>query len=165
MIIAIGGPSNSGKSRLALEMIHAIGPERSVAVCLDDFVFPENQLPRIKDHVDWETPDTIDYSKFQRELLDASRTNEYVIAEGFLIYANKELIPLFDKMIFINLEQKTFKKRKAKDLRWGKEPEWYIDHIWRSYLDYGKPPANLKVLLLRGEEEWSMPRILNFLNN
>lgn len=165
MIIAIGGPSNSGKSRLALEITQAIGPERFVVMCLDNYVFPENELPRIKDHVDWETPDTIEYSRFQRELLVASRAYEYVIAEGFLIYANKELIPLFEKMIFITLERKTFKKRKADDLRWGKEPDWYIDHIWNSYLDYGKYPADENVLLLRGEEEWSMPRILNFLNN
>ncbi len=165
MITAIGGPSNSGKSRLAVEITRAIGPKRSVVMCLDDYVFPECELPRIRDHINWEIPETIDFSTFQSELLAASKTHEYVIAEGFLIYAQKGLVPLFDKMIFIDLDHKTFKRRKADDLRWGKEPDWYIDHIWKSYQAFGRPPADKDMLFLNGEEEWPMARILNFLNN
>jgi uridine kinase len=165
MIIAVGGPSNSGKSRLANEITLAVKPKRSVVMCLDDYVYPENELPRMKGHINWEIPATIDYHKFKAELLEASRSYDFVIAEGFLVYAHEDLVPLFDKMIFIELDEKTFKERKTDDLRWGREPDWYIDHIWESYLVFGRAPEGKNVFFLKGDELWPMDRILNFLNN
>ena len=67
-------------------------------------------------------------------------------------------------MIYVDLQEETFHKRKSTDLRWGREPEWYIDHIWKRHTQYGKPPEGNDLLMLQGEEEWPLDRILAFLN-
>ena len=37
-----------------------------------------------------------------------------------------------------DIPKELFLKRKALDKRWGEFPEWYMEHIWQSYLVYGK---------------------------
>ena len=49
-----------------------------------------------------------------------------------------------------------FYKRKREDTRWGKEPDWYIDYIWDSYLKYGRlRDSDSKTLYVHGTEDWS----------
>lgn len=164
MIIGIGGSSNAGKSNLAALIAEACSPRKVAIFSQDDYVYPEQALPRIRDHIDWEHPDTIDFDRFRSDLESAAHENDLVIAEGLFLFCRPELNKVFDKMIYVGLQKETFHKRKSADLRWGREPEWYIDHIWSRHKQYGKPPDGNDLLMLQGEEEWPLDRILAFLN-
>ena len=163
MIVAIGGPSNAGKSRLANRISREIFNGEAPVLCQDDYVLPEKELPMIRDHIDWEHPGTIDHARMASDLLNLVKIKGTVIAEGFLIFSDKHLLGMFDKMIFITLSEEVFRRRKTLDLRWGREPVWYIDHIWKRFLEYGKPPASGPLLVLNGEGEWPMKKIEEYL--
>ena len=165
MTIGIAGPSNAGKSGLAQAIALEFDSVGAVVLCQDDYVFPEDLLPRIRDRIDWELPGTIDFDRLKSDIREAGTHSGLVIAEGFLLFCRHDLNILFDKMIFVEISESVFRKRKADDRRWGQEPAWYVDHIWNSFLDYGQPPGGHDILFLRGEEPWPMNRILDFLNN
>jgi len=125
-------------------------------------VLPEKQLPRIKVHIDWEHPDTIDDQKFKINILSASKSYDVVIAEGFMVYHNPTINSCFDKRIFIEIPEYTFRTRKTKDLRWGKEPDWYVDHIWRKFLEFGQPGQEKEVFIVDGLNEWPIEEIVSY---
>ena len=164
MTIGIAGPSNAGKSGLAAAIAREFHSVGTAVLCQDDYVFPEKQLPRIRDRIDWELPGTIDFDRLRSDILAAKKRAEMVIVEGFLLFTRDSLNRLFDKMIFLEITEETFRERKAKDDRWGHEPAWYVDHIWESFLLYGQPPAGEDLLVIEGENPWPMERILEFLN-
>ena len=166
MVIGIGGPSNAGKSALAERIAAAYRPSvKVVLLCQDDYVYPEETLPSIHGHTDWEHPATIDHQRFLNELRNASKTGDVVIAEGFLLFSMPDLLPVFDKLIFLEIDKETFLERKSCDLRWGKEPSWYVEHIWDRFQMFGQPPAGREILFVDAREDWPMDRILDFLNN
>lgn len=162
LIVAIGGVSRSGKTFLADALQLSIG--NSVVVHQDEYIPAEDKLPVINGHINWEIPEAIDWSGFMNAISKAVSSGKSVIAEGLMVFQHPELNKLFHKAIFINLSRETFAERKQTDLRWGKEPDWYINHIWDSYLIYGQVPASVKdVLLLDGETDFDTGHILNFL--
>ncbi|MCF8378334.1 MAG: hypothetical protein K9H49_02080 [Bacteroidales bacterium] len=164
MIIGIGGVSNSGKSGLAEKIRESYPGQKIKIICQDDHVFPKEQLPTIKNHIDWEHPDSIDSIKFKKSILEASQVNDITIAEGLMVFYFSEITQLFNKLLFIEISHPEFIKRKKRDLRWGKEPHWYIQHIWKSYNSFGKAPAVEKLKIINGESPIIVEDILNFLN-
>lgn len=154
MIIGIGGPSNSGKSKLAKELKNALDTYTVDILCQDDFVYPKNLIPKVKDHIDWDTPLSIDFTSFKKAIIRSAENHEVSIAEGFLIFYSHEIRQIIDKKIFIELDKNEFYRRKKHDLRWGTEPQWYIDHIWSSYLKYGTISREEKetAIVLDGEK-------------
>jgi len=146
MIIGIGGVSRSGKSFLADELRKLFEKtEKSVRVLPQDiFVYPESEIPLIHDHIDWECPESIDFEKFIRDIKKSESENDITIVEGLMVFWNHDLLDLFTIRIFIGLDKNEFIRRKDKDLRWGKEPQWYVEYIWDSYLKYGQLPGQIK---------------------
>lgn len=167
MIIAIGGVSRAGKSTLSellQEQFGSLG--QSVAIVEQDkYVFKEKDLPKIKSKVDWESPKSIDYSKFRKAIIAASKKHDHVIAEGLLVFFDKSLNKLFDKNVFIEIPKYLFIERKKIDLRWGStpEPKWYIDHIWSSYKKYGKLNLPADFLKLSGKSKFDLSKVMDFL--
>ena len=143
MIIGIGGVSNSGKSSLAKNLKQSLKGFRVEIIGQDDYVFPENKIPKIKGHTDWEIPASINFPAFKKVLLHKSKTADVTIAEGLMVFYDEELRKSFDLSIFLEMSKKEFLKRKVKDLRWGLEPTWYIEYIWNSFLCYGQLPGNI----------------------
>jgi uridine kinase len=164
MVIAIGGPSNSGKSTLAELLRQVLSNKKTIILSQDDYVYPEQNIPLVRDHIDWEIPESIHFTKFKQAIRAATKENDIVIAEGFMIYYDPELNSLFDKKIFISLSKEEFFSRKSKDLRWGKEEQWYIKHIWSSFQKYGKLKNKSGVLILNGEKDFDVHQILELLN-
>ncbi|MCB2219263.1 MAG: hypothetical protein KQI35_02625 [Bacteroidetes bacterium] len=163
MIIGIGGVSNSGKSALAQQIKEARSQNDVRILCQDNFTFPKPQIPVIRDHTDWEQPGSIDFVAFERAIENAAKNSDIVIAEGLIIFWDDQVNALFDKRIFIHLQQDTFMQRKETDLRWGLEPHWYKEHIWQSFLKFGQPPTNKNILHIHGEDSFDMEKILSFL--
>lgn len=138
MIIGIGGCSNSGKSRLADMLCERFPDKRCEILCQDDYVLEEEDIPNYYEHTDWEIPESIDIEKYLADLEVARQENDVVICEGIFVFWYDELDAQFDRKIYLKLNKDEFLLRKAQDLRWGKEPEWYMRHIYDNHQKYGK---------------------------
>ena len=164
MVIGIGGVSNAGKTTLATRLKNELEPLRVCVLCQDDFAKPVSEIPRIRGHVDWETPESIDLAKYYKHILEAQRTHDIVIAEGLFAFCDNHFNKHYDKRIFLTINKKTFWERKSKDLRWGKEPEWYMEHIWQSHFRCGVlKEVNTNTLVLSGEQMVDLNKLLPFL--
>ncbi|NOU48771.1 MAG: hypothetical protein HOO86_17155 [Bacteroidales bacterium] len=163
MIIGIGGVSTAGKTTTANRIRKLFDGLRVSIICQDDFVKPVNEIPFIGERVDWEHPDSVDHSKLFNTILAEKQVNDIVIAEGLMIFYHKEIDELFDKKIFVTIDYETFKQRKANDNRWGHEPEWYINHIWDSYLKFGRLANAKNYLTLDGTLKVHDNELLSYL--
>lgn len=136
-IIGIGGPSRSGKSSLALEMKNRLSNRKVLLLDMDDFVFSEDKIPRIKGRADWECPESVNFERMIR-IMKESKDSDFIVVEGILIFTNKELRKLLDTTIQIEISKQTFLQRRRQETRWGNEPDWYLEHVWESYLKHGQ---------------------------
>jgi len=166
MIIAIGGASTAGKSTLAAKIGEVYDHRKVKVFCQDSYVKPEPEIPLIRNHIDWEIPASIDFKKFYKAIVIASEQYEVVIAEGLMIYYHRQTVDLFNKRLFVDIDKETFLKRKARDLRWGKEPPWYMEHIWESYQKYGTvPPVLNDVFRVDGRRSIDIYSVIKFLES
>jgi uridine kinase len=163
MIIGIGGVSTAGKTTTANKIRRLLSELRVSIICQDDFVKPVEEIPNIHERVDWEHPDSIDHDKLFKTILAEKESNDIVIAEGLMIFYDKAINELFDKRIFISIDYETFKQRKGIDKRWGHEPDWYIDHIWESYLKNGLLQQNTDCYWIDGAMQMKEIELLNYL--
>ncbi len=163
MVIGIGGISNAGKSKLSLSIKNYFTNKKVEILCQDDYVFPKEQLPVIKDHIDWECPESIDFNKYEKAAISSIELNEIVIIEGIFAFNNDSVNNLIDKRIFLTLDRRFFFMRKINDLRWGKEPDWYIEHIWNSHKKYCKENIPKDCMILKAGKEINIDSIMDFL--
>lgn len=164
MIIAIGGVSRAGKTTLA-SLLAAEWERQGKSVAIigqDSFVYPENKIPKIKDKVDWESPESINFSAIAKAIRAAKKRNDIVIAEGLLIYYDAKLNKLYDHHLIIEIPKKLFIERKEIDLRWGStpEPKWYIEHIWKSYKKYGTNNLPENCIKISGKVKFDIKEII-----
>jgi len=152
MVIGIGGVSNAGKSTLARNLRKAFAGLDVVSLCQDDFAFPTAQIPKIKGHTDWEIPQSIDFDRYRKEALRLIALHDHVILEGIFAFHDAELNQLMDIQFFLTLKKETFLERKNKDVRWGKEPAWYVEHIWNSHLQYCKQHPHTQAIVLAADQ-------------
>ncbi len=165
MVIGIGGVSNAGKTTLATRLKEKLSPMRISVLCQDDFARPIFEIPQINGHVDWEVPESIDLARYYRHILREREAYDIVIAEGLFAFCDKHIYDHYDKKIFLTISKETFWRRKSKDLRWGKEPEWYMEHIWKSHFKCGMlEEVDKNTLFLSGEETIDLDQLLPFLN-
>lgn len=166
MIVGIGGVSRAGKTTLANLMAKLfLARGKSVSIIhQDEFVYEESILPRIRDRVDWEHPSSIRLSDFRRAILDAKKEHDLVIAEGLLCFYDTELTDLMDRKILVTISKATFLERKREDLRWGSEPDpdWYMEHIWDSYLQYGKPRTD-EYFTINGNQYFDLITVVQYI--
>lgn len=164
IVVGIGGVSRAGKTFLAQLISQNLSSVIIKTLPQDDFVKPVDEIPLINGHIDWESPESIDFPRYKNAIVAASEISDIVIAEGLLSVYNPDIVQLFDKIIFITLSFTEFNRRKQNDLRWGKEPDWYIQHIWKSYLRYGQRPSNNdNTLLIDGEFNFNIEKVLKFI--
>lgn len=164
MIIAIGGVSRAGKSTLATLLRDSLKEhvDKVEIVGQDLYVFEEDKIPKIKNKVNWESPESIDFKKFKKAIISVKKKNDIVIVEGLLVYYNEDLNSLYDQKLFIDIPKALFLKRKVEDLRWGKKPEpkWYIEHIWKSYREFGLENLPSGVVHIPGNKKFEINKIV-----
>ena len=97
---------------------------------------PTISLPKVQGVPDWERPSTIKWDKLLKDVQKAD--SDVKIIEGLFSFYPASLRSEYDLKIFVEIEKKTFIKRKSDDVRWEEEPEWYAEHVWRSFLKYGQ---------------------------
>lgn len=168
MVIGIGGVSRSGKSTLANLLVTYFRKTGKKAIIFhqDDFVFPETQIPLVKGKTDWESPLSIDFKLLLEVVSDFKNRFDVVIVEGFFAFYDTDLNSNYDKRIYIKVKKETFFIRKFMDTRWGYIPTWYMTHIWKSFLKYGRPQfSKNEYLQTSGEDEFDMVKILKYLES
>ena len=163
MIIGIGGVSRAGKTTLAKWLRNQFPLKKIHILCQDDFVYSTDRLPKINDRIDWEHPDSIDHEAFRKSIIAESKLNDIVIAEGLLVFSDLLTNKLYNKMFLVEIDYLTFLDRKNKDHRWGHEPDWYVQHIWTSYLKYGQSPEPERTLKIDGRKKFPSNNILSFI--
>ena len=172
MTIGIGGISRSGKSTLAALIFSFFtkGGQTATILTQDDYVFPEEKIPKIQNgkdiEINWETPESIDFQRYRLAILAAQQQFDNVITEGLLNFYAEGINCLFDKFLFVEISKSTFLSRKAADKRWGAVPDWYIEHIWTSYKQFGLTifnNAKYEVLRLSGETDFDIDKVIDFL--
>lgn len=166
MVIGIGGVSNSGKSHLAENLVRHFRDRSTKIISQDNFALPSDKIPLVIDHIDWESPKSINFVKFKQTISEAIKSHDFVIVEGIFAYYDKKINELYDKKLFIEISKETFMARKIKDTRWGIEPAWYMDHIWKSYMKFGQPKKKSKdVYYLDGNQDIILSDVLQYLSN
>lgn len=166
-IIAIAGVSRAGKTSAAIHIQKAT-PHLPVRIFhLDNFVFPEAQIPKVHNHTDWECPASTDFDALLEKIRPHESRPGISIIEGLFPFSDTRLIPLYNKVIYLGLPFQDFYRRKISDHRWGQEPSWYIRHIWISHLRYGLPPKNLatKTLVINNYCDEHNPMLINFISH
>jgi uridine kinase len=154
-IIGIGGVSRAGKTSLAQRISEWFYDDSIKILHQDDYIVPKSKMPLIKGQIDWERPESLDFPRFREEILKEQQQYDYIIAEGLMVYRDPSVYNLFDKKIFIEISKKTFLSRKTLDNRWENEPDWYIEHIWKSHFVYGRTPDDMHdVLNISGENKF-----------
>lgn len=136
-VIAIGGVSRSGKSSLAL-WLHQQLP-KSMMLSQDDFPSLEDQIPKVKGRVDWEHPASINWLLWQRAVSSNMEDCDYLILEGLFMFRPEAEVVAADFSYYLSMEKTDFLIARRKEQRWGKEPEWFIEHVWDSHFEYGLP--------------------------
>ena len=63
--------------------------------------------------------------------------------------------------IFLEISKRLFIERKREDLRWGLEPDWYIEHIWEAYLRYGRPSLSSEYACFNGARDIDVRGLLD----
>jgi nicotinamide/nicotinate riboside kinase len=161
MIIGIAGVSRSGKTTLADLIQKTFIKKGKTAIVLhqDDYGMPENEIPKIRHRIDWECPQSIDFQRFKSEISEAKNKYNHVITEGLLNFWDEDINLLFDKKIFVEISKKTFLERRNKEKRWGFEPKWFYEHVWKSYEKYGKNGLDHKTIMLSGEVNFDIKQV------
>ncbi|MFT6868053.1 MAG: nicotinamide/nicotinate riboside kinase [Cyclobacteriaceae bacterium] len=138
MIIGIGGVSRAGKTTLAENLKKAfVKKKKTVEIfCLDDFAKTQSALTIVDSVPDWERPSTIKWDRLISKVEKSSA--DIKIVEGLFTFYPASVRSIFSKKIFVEIDKVLFQARRYNDKRWDKEPEWYVDHVWKSYLKYGK---------------------------
>ncbi|MEM6802571.1 MAG: hypothetical protein AAF696_14275 [Bacteroidota bacterium] len=164
MIIAIGGLSRSGKSKLSKRVKRMFKDKNPILLHQDEFVKAEANIPLIRDHIDWEIPASIDLPAWKAAVEKGKAAHEVLILEGLFAFAFSELNAIYDKSILVEIPKEIFLQRKREDLRWGKEPEWYIQYIWEAYHRHGLPPKNLAVFRVHGNQRLDEEALWKYLS-
>lgn len=165
MVIGIGGCSRSGKTTLAELIKNCYSADKTIIIHQDDFIPPTELIPTINGHIDWECPQSIDFEAYNKAIVEASGKFEIIIAEGLFAFSNQEINKLYDRRILMHIDKETFVYYKNQDLRWGREPDWYVEHIWNSHLKYGIPTDGEFYLDVEGSKAPDIERVIKYLEN
>ena len=115
-----------------------LGPSRTLLLHQDAFARPLDTIPRIYGKLDWEDPRSLDLKAFHDAILRHGRRGRHVVAEGLFAFYGPALAGAYDVRFMIRIGREEFFRRRAEDIRWGREPDWYMEHVWESFQAYGE---------------------------
>lgn len=111
----------------------------SLIIHQDEYVLPKHLSPKIKDQIDWERPETIDWLRLKKTIEEAISAYDFIIIEGIFTLSDSGILSAADFSICLHIEKSTFLERRKKETRWGNEPDWFLEHVWTSHLQFSNP--------------------------
>lgn len=163
ILIGIGGVSRAGKSKLAHYLEQQLLDTNTISQ--DNFVKSKSEIPTIKDRVDWEHPDSIEWDSLKKEIYKSLKNHSYTLLEGLFAFYNKEIENQMSIKINLTIDKQRFLNLKDVDQRWGNEPKWFIEHIWQSNLRYGQINDEAHLLKIHNIEANNYNSILEQVQN
>lgn len=120
----------------------------------------------IRNHPDWEIPSSIDWPSWKSEINRIRSQVDILILEGIFAFYDQSMNDTMSHRFFVSITKEIFYKRKRNDLRWGREPDWFIDHIWASFVKYGQVGQCIDpYILLNGEKPFNIELILQTMHS
>lgn len=162
-LVLIAGVSRSGKSSLASALSARL--QDAIHLDQDQFARPEQEIPLIRDRIDWEAPESIDWTKWKTTISNALKKHRYVIAEGIFALSDQTLVRQASLTILLQLNETEFKARRKRETRWGEEPEWFIQHVWDAHLLHHNPHRIRTDLVLNGFTSEDIQHIIDALKS
>ena len=104
----------------------------------------KDQIPTVKDRLDWEHPDSIDWDRLITQIEKTKA--QVLIIEGIFVFDSR-LLPFYSKTILVEQDKEIYYERRKKEIRWGAEPLWYLDHVWttnQKLVSLASPDLRLK---------------------
>lgn len=126
----------------------------------DDFVKAEHLIPRVKDRTDWEHPDSINWTSWQKAIHSNSPENDYLILEGLFMFHTSAQPVQADFNYYLSIDELKFLEGRKKETRWGIEPLWFIKHVWHSHFKYGLPSSDSIITQFHDISEEVNPEVL-----
>lgn len=168
MIIGIGGVSRAGKTTLAERLKEAFEEQgkQTEVFCQDDFIKPKVSLPKVEGIPDWERPSCIKWDLLTKNIEKSEA--EIKIVEGLFSFYPASLRATYDMKIFVDIPKDLFEERRKQDHPWTpeEEPDWYIEHVWRSFKKYGQMKDDQKEYFqVSGENEVDLQHLLQAISS
>ncbi len=132
LVLGVGGSSRAGKTSFSTFLKENL-PFTTRIICLDDCVLPPEKIPHIRNHINWEIPESIDWDSFDKNWRETQQYVQVVIIEGLFVLNVPEIFNKLHVGIYLDIPRRSFISKKKKDLRWGAEPLWYIYYIWKAH--------------------------------
>jgi len=163
ILIGIGGVSRAGKSELTKYLAQNL--DGAEIIHQDSFVKSDDTPPLINSRIDWEHPHSINWDSLKKHISKSLDDNSYTILEGLFAFQNIELESQMSLKIQLTMDKSIFLARKKTDLRWGKEPNWFIEHIWKSHLLFGQPHSIKGLFKIHNISTDDYPSIIHKIQN
>ncbi|MBO3697988.1 uridine kinase [Roseivirga sp. E12] len=136
-LILIAGISRSGKTTLAKQLAHDL-PE-AIVLHQDKYVLDESLIPMIRDRTDWESPESVDWTRLHNDYNRLKNEYAFIIIEGIFGLTDPRLLDASNFKILLDLDRGEYIRRRKLERRWGNEPKWFIDHVWESHEVFHNP--------------------------
>lgn len=132
--------------------------------CQDDYAKPTISIPKVQGVPDWERPSTIKWDALTAAVKRS--TANVKIVEGLFAFYPASLRSIYNVRIFIEIDKEMFQSRRSQDDRWEQEPDWYPEHVWRSYLKYGMMKGDkAEYIKLDGAEKIDVKKVALLLHD
>ena len=147
VVLAISGPSGTGKSTLASVLRCCLATEgMSVAVVGQDAFFIGPKPSSYWTQAPKESPDTLEMPAVRTAVRAASEdaATDVVLVEGFLLLQDEPIMSCVDAVIFLTSDPSTcLARRLARSVRTPHESEglrvYFKKHVWPGYLKHTQP--------------------------
>ncbi len=169
-LIGISGCTNSGKSTLCKFLKN----EFNNSICLnqDDYYRERNEdnLEYVSeaDSFNFDVITAIDMDRFKKDIIKLrdSGIYDFIFIDGFLIYADRELVDLLDIKYFILLnKEESRRRRESRQYKTIDTPNYFEKCVWVEYSKYLKfcKSSYIDIIYIDGTNP--IQEIVNFVIN
>lgn len=179
-VIAIVGGSGSGKTTLAKKIQKQFGKESCVILSQDSYYIDQShKFDRDGGAVNFDHPSSLEFSLLAKHIehlksgndievpiydfpthkrltkTETLRHHPMILVDGTLVLSQKELLPLFDESIFIDVDEDTrFQRRLKRDIEErGRTPEGVRDQFYKQvkvmHDEFVEPSKSESSILIR----------------
>jgi len=189
-ITGIAGGSGSGKTTLVQHLAKMIGTDQITLLHHDSYYRDRSMLtPKERSLLNYDHPDALETTRLvehiellrkgksvevpvydfsthcRKSTIETARPSPLIIVEGILVFAEPELVDLFDLKIFVDLDQELLLARRIKrdTAERGRTVEsslkQYRETTGPMFLKYVQPSRGQADLVISGDRSFQSPAV------